>query len=161
MKTPVSILFTKYRAKYSFNLLDYRPQIDSELITDKNKLDALYSAAGIGATGLAIQGIPSQTAKRVGSYLNRSMPVAFLAALAAGTAIDKDLVASDPLRMAAGVGLASAGTGMVIRGLENSLQSIIRPGAGNFVLKTAPLVALTTGALAYARGKRDDFGKII
>jgi hypothetical protein len=160
MATPVSILFTAYRSKYSFGLGGYRPRLDPELVSDQNRLDALYAGAGLGATGLALRGIPNKTLERVGATVMKATPLAVLGTLGAGVAMDKSLIDADPLRVAIGTGLAGAGTGLMLRGLENSLSSVIRPGAGNLLLKAAPLMALTAGGVAYARKRKDDLGQI-
>lgn len=161
MATPVSILLARYRAKYSFDLNRYRPQIDSELVTDRNRMESLYAGAGLGATGLALRGIPHQNIDRAGALLLKTAPVTALGVLGAGVAMDKNLLDTDPVRVGAGVGLAGAGTGLMLRGLENSLRSVLRPGAGNLILKSAPLMALAAGGTAYARDRRDDFGEIV
>ena len=114
----------------------------------------------MGATGLALRGVPNRAIERAGSYLMRTTPLAVLGTMGAGIAMDKNLTEADPLKIAAGAGLAGAGTGFMLRGLENSLGGILRPGAGNIVLKSAPLMALAAGGVAYARNRRDDFGKI-
>jgi len=104
--------------------------------------------------------MPNNTLQRAGSALMKATPLAVLGTLGAGVAMDKSLVDTDPLRVALGTGLAGAGTGLILRGLENSLSSIVRPGAGNLLLKAAPLMALTAGGVAYARKRDNDLGKI-
>jgi hypothetical protein len=90
----------------------------------------------------------------------KATPLAVLGTLGAGIAMDKSLIDADPVRVGIGAGLAGAGTGLMLRGLENSLRSVIKPGAGNLLLKAAPLMALTAGGVAYARKRENDLGKI-
>lgn len=160
MATPASILFTKYAIKYSLDLGSFAPRLDSELVTDQNRAESLYAAGGLGATGLAIRGMPSSRLQRIGASVLKATPLAALGTMGAGIAMDKSLIDTEPVRAALGTGLAGAGTGLMIRGLENSLSPLLKPGAGNLLLKAAPLMALAAGAVAYNRQRENDLGKI-
>ncbi len=160
MSTPVSILFATYRAKYAFDFGVYRPTVDPELVSDRSRLAALYAGGGLGATGLALRGVPTSFTEQVGKNLVKSAPLAALATLGAGVAMDKSLADTDPVRVGAGVGLAGLGAGLTVRGLEKSLGRVLRPGAGTLLLKASPWMALAAGGAAYARRREDDFGKI-
>ena len=124
-------------------------------------MTALYAGGGLGATGLALRGVPVTLTERIGLNLIKSAPLAALATLGAGVAMDKSLADTNPFQVGAGVGLAGVGTGLTMRGLEKSLRPILRPGAGNLILRASPWMALAAGGAAYARRREDDFGKII
>lgn len=131
------------------------------MVSDRSRLDALYAGAGLGATGLALRGVPTSFTERIGRHLVRVAPLAALGTVGAGVAMDKSLADTNPVRVGAGVGLAGLGTGLMVRGLERSLKPVVRPGAGTLLVKAAPLMALAAGTAAYVRRRENDFGEII